>query len=118
MSVRDRITVCSPGAPEWTSAIAHDAHGEARGAILFIGTVEPRKNIGGILEAYARLRERRPDAPPLVMVGRVTDSQRVVLQRASRAATRRACRLSRVTSARKSADAAYREARMLRAAVS
>jgi glycosyltransferase involved in cell wall biosynthesis len=38
--------------------------------ILFVGTFEPRKNIVGLLEAYSRLRQDMPDAPPLVMVGR------------------------------------------------
>lgn len=37
--------------------------------LLFVGTFEPRKNIDGLLDAYALLRERLPDAPPLVMVG-------------------------------------------------
>jgi glycosyltransferase involved in cell wall biosynthesis len=38
--------------------------------ILFVGTFEPRKNLPGLLEAYHVLRERMPDAPPLVIVGR------------------------------------------------
>ena len=38
--------------------------------ILFVGTFEPRKNIPGLMKAYARLRGNLPDAPPLVMVGR------------------------------------------------
>ncbi len=41
-----------------------------RGCVLFVGTFEPRKNIGGLLEAYALLRQKLPDAPPLVLVGR------------------------------------------------
>jgi glycosyltransferase involved in cell wall biosynthesis len=36
------------------------------GYILFVGTLEPRKNIDGLLDAFAAL----PDAPPLVLVGR------------------------------------------------
>ncbi len=36
---------------------------------LFVGTFEPRKNIGGLLEAYRRLIARLPDAPPLVLAG-------------------------------------------------
>jgi glycosyltransferase involved in cell wall biosynthesis len=40
-----------------------------RGYILFVGTFEPRKNIGGLLEAYRLLHERLPDAPPLVLAG-------------------------------------------------
>ncbi len=41
-----------------------------RGYILFVGTFEPRKNVPGLLEAYARFRQRRPDAPPLTLAGR------------------------------------------------
>jgi glycosyltransferase involved in cell wall biosynthesis len=37
--------------------------------ILFVGTLEPRKNIPGLLEAYALLRQELADAPPLVLVG-------------------------------------------------
>ena len=37
--------------------------------ILFLGTLEPRKNIAGLLEAYARLRHREPNAPQLVLAG-------------------------------------------------
>jgi glycosyltransferase involved in cell wall biosynthesis len=82
----DRITVCSPGAPGWTSQIARERGGEPGGAsLLFIGTLEPRKNVGGLLDAYARLRERRPDAPPLVLVGRIADSEQVMRQRTSEA---------------------------------
>lgn len=39
------------------------------GYILFVGTFEPRKNVPGLLRAYAELRSRRSDAPPLVLVG-------------------------------------------------
>lgn len=38
--------------------------------ILFVGTFEPRKNIPGLLEAYAMLLQNRADIPPLVLVGR------------------------------------------------
>ncbi|HVO41187.1 MAG TPA: glycosyltransferase family 1 protein [Aggregatilineales bacterium] len=38
--------------------------------LLFVGTLEPRKNIPRLLADYARLREIVPDAPPLVLVGR------------------------------------------------
>jgi glycosyltransferase involved in cell wall biosynthesis len=41
-----------------------------RGCVLFVGTFEPRKNLVGLLAAYALLRRRLPDAPPLVIVGR------------------------------------------------
>ncbi len=37
--------------------------------ILSVSTLEPRKNVGGLLEAYARLRMALPACPPLVLVG-------------------------------------------------
>jgi glycosyltransferase involved in cell wall biosynthesis len=37
--------------------------------ILFVGTVEPRKNVERLIEAYALVRSARPNAPPLVIVG-------------------------------------------------
>ncbi len=37
--------------------------------ILFLGTLEPRKNVDGLIRAYARWREQEPTAPPLVVAG-------------------------------------------------
>ena len=37
---------------------------------LFVGTLEPRKNVPGLLAAWRLLRQRLADAPPLVLVGR------------------------------------------------
>jgi glycosyltransferase involved in cell wall biosynthesis len=37
--------------------------------ILTVSTIEPRKNMAGLLDAYRQLLERRPDAPPLVVAG-------------------------------------------------
>ena len=37
--------------------------------VLFLGTLEPRKNIEGLIRAYARWRAREPGAPPLVIAG-------------------------------------------------
>lgn len=37
---------------------------------LFVGTLEPRKNVPGLLAAWRRLRRDHPAAPPLVLVGR------------------------------------------------
>lgn len=37
--------------------------------LLFVGTFEPRKNIAGLLEAYAELVRRQPETPPLVLAG-------------------------------------------------
>ena len=81
----DRITVCPPGVPDWAAAAARDRAAEPRRAsILFVGTLEPRKNIGGLLEAYTRLRSRVPHAPPLVLAGGVRESVREILSRTDR----------------------------------
>jgi glycosyltransferase involved in cell wall biosynthesis len=37
--------------------------------LLSVGTLEPRKNLAGTLQAYRLLRRRLADAPPLVLVG-------------------------------------------------
>jgi glycosyltransferase involved in cell wall biosynthesis len=37
--------------------------------LLFVGTFEPRKNIPSLLHAYAELRSRHSDTPPLLLVG-------------------------------------------------
>jgi glycosyltransferase involved in cell wall biosynthesis len=67
---RDRIVVCSPGAPAWPRRPAP----APAGPILFLGTLEPRKNIGTLLHAYAALLAQLPDAPPLILAGGVTDA--------------------------------------------
>jgi glycosyltransferase involved in cell wall biosynthesis len=64
---------------EFCEAPAGQAREHARRAglpesyILFLGTLEPRKNLVRLLEAYARLRQmrdpRQGDAPPLMIAG-------------------------------------------------
>jgi glycosyltransferase involved in cell wall biosynthesis len=75
-----RITVCRPGAPDWTPRAAAPADGY----ILFVGTLEPRKNVGGLLEAYTQLLRRRPDAPRLILAGRALPSSKPWLEALSR----------------------------------
>ncbi|MGE3473299.1 MAG: glycosyltransferase, partial [Vicinamibacterales bacterium] len=66
-----RVTATPLGAPAWAAGV-RTARGSAPGrTLLVIGTVEPRKNLGLVLDAYARLLERRADVPPLVVAGRV-----------------------------------------------
>lgn len=72
---RDRIAICSPGAPAW----APSERPPAGGPILFMGTIEPRKNVATLLRAYAELVSRRPETPPLVLAGRVTPACQDVL---------------------------------------
>lgn len=66
----DRIVICPPGAPAWPQRSA----AVPRGPILFMGTLEPRKNVGALLGAYAKLREMDPAAPPLWLGGGVTEA--------------------------------------------
>ena len=61
----EKITVCTPGNPGWPSR----PEPASRGPILFIGTLEPRKNLHRLVEAYALLLDRRPDIPDLVLAG-------------------------------------------------
>jgi glycosyltransferase involved in cell wall biosynthesis len=50
-----------------------------------MGTIEPRKNVATLLRAYAELRARRPDAPPLVLAGGVSPSCRPLVEDLGRA---------------------------------
>jgi glycosyltransferase involved in cell wall biosynthesis len=76
----DRVSVCSPGAPPWTPRLQPPA----AGYVLFFGTLEPRKNIGGLLDAYERLSARRRDLPRLVLAGQATEAARPWLERIRR----------------------------------
>ena len=77
---RERIVVCSPGAPRWTARPAP----VPRGPILFMGTLEPRKNVGALLNGYAALLAQSPDAPPLWLAGGATEGARPWLEAIAR----------------------------------
>lgn len=40
-----------------------------RGYVLFVGTLEPRKNLTTLLDAWERVRNLLPDSPPLLVAG-------------------------------------------------
>jgi glycosyltransferase involved in cell wall biosynthesis len=67
-----RVHVCPPGQPAWAAAVRERRTTAPREHILFMGTLSLRKNVGTLLEAYARLRARKSDAPPLVLAGHCT----------------------------------------------
>ena len=81
-----RVHVCPPGQPAWAEAVrqrrvadgivgrnlAEGGSPAECGHILFMGTLSLRKNVGTLLEAYARLRSTIADAPPLVLAGHRT----------------------------------------------
>jgi glycosyltransferase involved in cell wall biosynthesis len=100
-----KITICSPGAPDWSARprAPHD------GYILFLGTLEPRKNVGTLLDAYERLLAQSPepklgptygrspdlkvgptdgggptDVPDLVLAGQAIDESKPWLERIAR----------------------------------
>jgi glycosyltransferase involved in cell wall biosynthesis len=77
----DRIALCPAGAPAWEARPAPPRPGY----FLFVGTLEPRKNIGRLLDAYERLLARHPDAPPLWLAGRVQKESSEWLARVGRA---------------------------------
>jgi glycosyltransferase involved in cell wall biosynthesis len=62
----DRVAVCYPGAPAWR--VREEPLGP--GPILHIGTIEPRKNVEAVIEAYRTLKTAVPDPPSLVFAGR------------------------------------------------
>jgi glycosyltransferase involved in cell wall biosynthesis len=66
-----RVYVCPPGAPRWRS-LGGGPNVPGDGYVLFVGTLEPRKNIGMLLDAYALLLNRGVRVPPLVLAGRAT----------------------------------------------
>ena len=74
-----RITVCTPGAPPWVARTEEPKPG----SILFLGTLEPRKNLGILLDAYERLISLRPNVPPLVLAGGSSESSKEILTRAA-----------------------------------
>ena len=67
----EKIYVCSPGAPLWQT-LGRKPNVPDGGSILFIGTLEPRKNIGALLDAYETLLTTLPTVPRLVLAGQAT----------------------------------------------
>lgn len=77
---KQAIHVCTPGAPTWSS-LGRAPNVPPNGYILFIGTLEKRKNIGTLLDAYCRLLERSRQVPPLVLAGRASGDANAWLER-------------------------------------
>lgn len=80
-----RVSVCVPGAPDW----APRETTPDEGYILFLGTLEPRKNVGTLLDAYERLLSgQRPPGtravPDLVLAGHAPPEARPWLDRIGR----------------------------------
>ncbi|HKI04513.1 MAG TPA: glycosyltransferase family 1 protein [Thermoanaerobaculia bacterium] len=57
-----------PGEPEEIAATRREV-GAPQGYILYVGTLEPRKNVGALVDAWAALKAADPQVPPLVLAG-------------------------------------------------
>lgn len=79
----ERVYVCRPGAPTWQS-LGRQPNVPRDGYILFLGTLEARKNVGTLLDAYAALLGQGRPVPPLVLAGRTTADADEWLARAAR----------------------------------
>ena len=77
---RDRIAVCRPGIPGWIGAPI-DRRPPADGYVLFVGTLEPRKNLGALLDAWTDLSTREHGLPRLRVAGGVRPGGEVWLER-------------------------------------
>ncbi len=64
----ERIVLCRPGLPGWIGQPAARPEPVA-GYVLFVGTLEPRKNIGTLLDAWTLLVKRVPNLPKLRLAG-------------------------------------------------
>ena len=79
----DRVYVCPPGLPAWQT-LGRTPHVPRDGYVLFVGTLEPRKNVGALLDAYELLLERHRTVPSLVLAGRATSEAAGWLARIAR----------------------------------
>jgi glycosyltransferase involved in cell wall biosynthesis len=59
-----------PVSPEQSQPVL-ERFGLKPGYLLSVGTLEPRKNLPALLDAYNALRNLQADLPPLILVGRV-----------------------------------------------
>ena len=82
----DRISVCPHGRPAWAARTT----APRTGYVLFFGTLEPRKNVGALLDAYERLLDssvgphNEETLPALVLAGNATDASGPWLDRIAR----------------------------------
>lgn len=79
----DRVYVCPPGAPSWRE-LGSAPRVPREGCILFVGTLEPRKNVGALLDAYTLLLTNGRATPPLVLAGGATPESAEWLRRIER----------------------------------
>jgi len=66
----DRVYCCPPGAPTWTT-LGRAPNVPPNGYALLLGTLEARKNVGVVLDAFTRLAHSG-QTPKLVIAGSAT----------------------------------------------
>jgi glycosyltransferase involved in cell wall biosynthesis len=71
-----RMVVCSPGAPP----PVFNPFNASPGPILFIGTIEPRKNLPMLAAAYEQVARRRQTVPALVLAGKQGEQSDLILE--------------------------------------
>jgi glycosyltransferase involved in cell wall biosynthesis len=57
-----------PGTPDEIAATRREL-GAPDGYVFYAGTLEPRKNVGALVDAWEALRAENPEMPPLVLAG-------------------------------------------------
>jgi glycosyltransferase involved in cell wall biosynthesis len=72
----ERMVICPPGAPPWPPR----TQPAELGPVLFVGTIEPRKNLPTLFGAYERLVAARVDVPPLLLAGGIVEQSAAILQ--------------------------------------
>jgi glycosyltransferase involved in cell wall biosynthesis len=77
---RERIYICPPGAPTWR-ALGRAPNVPADGYLLFLGTLEPRKNLDVLLDAYLAIVRESRRVPRLVIAGGASPDARRWLDR-------------------------------------
>ena len=77
----DRVYCCPPGAPTWKT-LGGSPHVPLDGYVLLLGTLEARKNVGVILDAFSRLTQSASTAR-LVLAGGATPDANEWLARVS-----------------------------------
>jgi len=82
----EKVTVVPAGAPRWTPRGAAPANGY----VLFVGTLEPRKNVGILLDAFEKALAGAAEQAgwagrELVLAGKATDAAREWIDRIARA---------------------------------
>jgi glycosyltransferase involved in cell wall biosynthesis len=79
----DAIYVCPPGAPTWKT-LGQAPNVPDGGYFLFLGTLEPRKNLGVLLDAYTALTHASRRVPRLVIAGGASPDAAAWLDRIAR----------------------------------